>query len=203
MMENPHDREAEALKMLATAKEMIARTKSTVVDRSAYYFLWGTLVFVACISTYLLEQRNPERDIWLPWAILMPLGGIVSGFLMGRSRHRTHVQTYAEHYYDGVWLATGLAAAIIVFGNPILHYFQPQAVYVLISLLTGTAVYSSGQIMGLLTFKLGGLCWWCGALVMMIFPNVSHPLIMACVIIPGYILPGYLLRRSVRSLRTE
>jgi hypothetical protein len=203
VMENQNERETEALRILATAKEMIARTKFTVVDRSTFYFLWGALVFVASISSYILEQRDPGRDIWLPWAILMPFGGIVSGILMGRKRSRSHVQTYAEHTYDGVWLSTGLAAAIIVFGNPILHYFPPRATYVLISILAGLAVYSSGHIMGLVTFKLGGLSWWCGAVIMMIFPDKYHPLIMASVVLPGYLLPGYLLRRSVRSQHAE
>ncbi len=202
-MENSPEKSLNALKMLATANEMIARTKSTVVDRSSSYFVWGALLFIACISTYILEQRDPGRDIWLPWAILMPIGGVVSVIIMNRNRNRSHVQTYAEHTYDGVWLASGIAAAIIVIGNPILHYFPPRATYVLISILAGIAVYSSGHIMELLSFKLGGLSWWCGAVTMMLLPDKYHPLIMAGVVIPGYLIPGYLLWRSVRSVNAE
>lgn len=202
-MEKAREQDPEALKMLAIAREMIARTRSTVVDRSASYFLWGALVFVACISSYILEQRDPGQDIWLPWAILMPLGGVVSVILMNRNQKRAHVQTYAEHTYDGVWLATGIAAAVIVFGNPILHYFPPRATYVLVSILAGIAVFSSGHIMGLLSFKLGGLSWWCGAVIMMLLPDKYHPLIMASAVIPGYIIPGYLLWRSVRGLSAK
>lgn len=202
-MENAREQDSDALKMLAIASDMIARTKSTVVDRSAYYLVWGALLFVACISTYILELRAPGREVWLPWAILMPIGGIVSGVLTIRHRNRAHVQTYAEHTYDGVWLATGIAAAVILFGNPIVHYFPPRATYVLISLLAGIAVYSSGHIMGLLSFKLGGLSWWCGAVIMMLLPDKYHPLIMASIVIPGYLVPGYLLWRSARSLNAK
>ncbi len=202
-MENSREQDSDAQKMLAIASEMIARTKSTVVDRSAFYFVWGALLFVACILTYILEQRDPGRDIWLPWAILMPIGGIISVILMGRHRNRAHVQTHSEHTYDGVWLATGIAAAVIVFGNPILHYFPPRATYVLISILAGIAVYSSGHIMGLLSFKMGGLSWWYGAVIMMLLPDKYYPLIMASIVIPGYLIPGYLLWRSVRSLNAK
>lgn len=199
LMENSAEQNSDPLAMLATAHEMIARTKSTVVDRSFYYFLWGLLVCLACLMTFVLGQRDPQQVAWLPWAILMPLGAIVSAIRLGKNRKHAHVQTYAEHTYDGVWLATGLGAAVIVLGNPIVRYFPPQAIYVLLSILIGIAVYSSGHIMELLSFKLGGLLWWCGAVVMMLLPDKVHPLIMAAVIIPGYIVPGYLLWRSVRA----
>jgi len=133
----------------------------------------------------------------------MPLGAIISAIRLGRDRKRSRIRTHAEHSYDGVWLATGIWAAVITLGNPIFQYFPPQAIHVLISILVGIAVYSSGHIMGLLSFKIGALLWWSAAMIMMLVPDNFHSLIMAAAIIPGYILPGYLLRRSVRSMRTE
>lgn len=202
-MADTNENDTDALKMLADVKAMIARTRSTVVDRSSHFFLWGLLVIAACLWVYTSGRTDSGQGAWLPWAILMPLGAVTSCILIARDRRRSHVHTYAEHTYDGIWLATGLGAAVLVFGNLFFHYFPPEAIYVLVSVLAGVAVYASGHIMGLLSFRIGGVFWWCGAAAMMLLPVVYHPLIMAGAIIPGYLIPAVILKNHVRRTHRE
>ncbi len=179
---------------LQLVTEMIQRTKQRFVDRGAFFLLWGGLVFLACSLTFVLSQLNRESSIWFPWAILMPIGAVVSIFLMRKYQKRSKYTSYVEHAYDSIWLACGLAFFVIMFVNSITWSFPPKAIYPVISFIVGIAVFASGRIMEWTSLKIGGLFWWAGAVTMMLVPFHYHPLIMAIVIIPGHIIPGYLLK---------
>ena len=185
----------EAQQELQLIKEMIEKTKQKVVDRGSFFLLWGVMIFLTCSATFALTQLDNSSLQWLPWAILIPIGMIVSIFFMKKEDRRSKYTSYAEHSYNSVWLASGLAFFIFLFVNPITHTFSLEAVYPLTSLVIGIATFASGAIMAWTSLRVGGLFWWGGAVVMMFVPSHFHPLIMAIVIIPGQLIPGYLLKR--------
>ena len=196
--ENRVRQTADVHQELQLVAEMIQRTKQTVVDRGPFFLLWGGLVFLACSVTFALSQLDHESLIWLPWAILMPIGAIVSVFLMRKYLKQSEYTSYAEHSYDSVWLACGLAFFIMMFVNYITSFFPPKAVYPIISFIVGIGVFASGRIMEWTSLRIGGLFWWGGAVTMMLVPFQYHPLIVSVVIIPGHMIPGYLLKRQFR-----
>jgi hypothetical protein len=188
---------------LQLVKEMIQRTKQTVVNRGAFFLLWGGLVFLACLVTFALTQLELEPLIWVPWAILMPIGAIVSILLMRRYSKQSKYTSYVEHSYDSVWLACGIAFFIMMFVNSITSFFPPKAVYPIISFIVGIGVFASGGIMEWTSLRIGGLFLWGGAVTMMLVPFHYHTLIMSIVIIPGYMIPGYLLKRQFHAQSKE
>lgn len=181
---------------LQLVKEMIHKTKQKVVDRGAFFLLWGGLVFFACSATFTLTQLNHESLVWLPWAISMPIGVIVSIILSRKYSRQSKYTSYVEHSYNSVWLACGLAYFILMFVDSITSFFSPEAAYPVVSFIAGIGVFASGGIMEWTSLRVGGLFWWGGAAAMMFVPSHFHPLIMAIVIIPGHLIPGYLLKRQ-------
>lgn len=187
---------ADVSQELQLVKEMIQRTKQTVVDRGAFFLLWGGLVFLACSVTFALTLLDHESWIWVPWATLMPIGAITSVVLMRSYSRRSNYTSYVEHAYDSVWLACGVAFFLVMFVNSITWSFPPETIYPLISLIAGIGVLASGRMMEWTSLTVGGLFLWAGAVIMMLVPMGYHPLIMAIALIPGYIIPGYLLKRQ-------
>ena len=181
---------------LQVVKEMIQKTKQKAVDRGAFFLMWGSLVAIACFATFFLTELNQETLVWLPWATLMPIGMIISIFLMRRYSKKSKYTSYAESAYNSVWLACGIAFFIVVFMDSISPLFSTGAIYPVISLIAGIGIFASGGIMEWTSLKIGGLFWWAGAVTMMLVPTHYHPLIMAIVIIPGHLIPGYLLKRQ-------
>lgn len=184
---------------LQLVSEMIQRTKKTVVDRGAFFLLWGGLVFLACSVTFALTQLEHEPWIWVPWTVLMPAGAIVSIFLMRKYTKQSKYTSYVEHAYDSVWLACGLAFFTLMLVNYITWFFPPKTIYPVISFIIGIGVFASGRIMEWTSLRIGGLFWWGGAATMMLVPSEYHPLITAIIIVPGHIIPGYLLKRQFRA----
>jgi hypothetical protein len=189
---------SDAQQELQIVSEMIQRTKQTVVDRGAFFLLWGVLVSLACSVTFTLSELDHESLIWVPWAILMPIGAIISIFLQRKYTKQSRFTSYVEHSYDSIWLACGLAFFIMMAVNYITMFFPPKAIYPVISFIAGIGVFSSGRIMEWTSLSIGGLFLWGGAVTMMLVPFHYHPLIMSIVIIPGYIIPGSLLKRQLR-----
>lgn len=203
MEENGFKHITDANLELQLVKEMIQRTKRTVVNRGAFFLLWGGLVFLACLVTFALTQLELEPWIWVPWAILMPIGAIVSILLMRKYSKQSKYTSYVEHSYDSVWLACGIAFFLMMFVNSITSFFPPKAVYPIVSFIVGIGVFASGGIMEWTSLRIGGLFLWGGAVTMMLVPFDYHTLIMSIVIIPGYMIPGYLLKRKFRAQSKE
>lgn len=188
---------------LKLVTEMIQRTKQTVIDRGPFFLLWGGLVFLACSVTFALSQLDHESFIWLPWAILMPIGAIISVFLMRKYSNQSKYTSYVEHSYDSIWLACGLAFFILMLVNYLTWFFPPKTIYPVISFIIGIGVFASGRIMEWTSLRIGGLFWWGGAATMMLVPFEYHSLIMAIIIIPGHIIPGYLLKRQFYAQKKD
>jgi len=191
----------DVLQELHIVKEMIQKTKQKVVDRGAFFLLWGGLVFLSSSATFVLTELGYKKLIWLPLAILMSIGLIASMFLMREYSKRARYTSFVAHSYNSVWLACGLAFFILTFVNSITSFFSPEATYPIISFIAGIGVFASGGIMEWTSLRIGGLFWWGGAVVMMLVPSEFHPLILAIVIIPGHLIPGYLLKRQYSRAR--
>ncbi len=187
---------SEAIQELQLVNDMLQKTKQTVVDRGAFFLLWGGIVFFACSLVFALSKLGHESSEWLPWAILLPVGAILSMFLQRKYAKQTLRTTYIEHSYDSVWLACGIAFGILSFTNSIVSIIPPRADYPIVSFFVGIGLFASGGILEWTSLKIGGAVMWGGAVIMMLVPAQYHPLIMAIIIIPGYIVPGYLLKRQ-------
>ena len=71
---------------LQIIREMIATSKGNIRENSFFYLLWGWLVLIASLSHYVLIRLHIP-NAYLPWPILMSVGGIVSvvaGYRLGK-----------------------------------------------------------------------------------------------------------------------
>lgn len=80
---------------LGLIEEMISKAKNDINDNGLYFLFWGWLVFIAAISNYYLLVYTSFEYHSLPWMILMPFGGIVSGIIGFREKKKApKVRTY-------------------------------------------------------------------------------------------------------------
>ncbi len=181
-------------------KSMIERTRQNTVDRGAFFLLWGYLVFFANISTFICLTIHREEYVWIPWAVLMPLGAIVSIILVFRYRKNEQYKSYVEQASHSVWIACGIAFLIVGFIGPYSFKIDHTIINPMIALLAGIGVFASGGIMEWNPLRIGGLFLFAGVVFMLFTPANLHPLIMAIVIIPGYLVPGYMLKNKYKPV---
>ena len=96
-------------------------------------------------------------------------------------------------------MACGLVAVLIVFLFPLLDLYPLKAVPVLISLVMGIGLFITGTIFELKFVQLSSLVWWIGACIMAIVVGPYNFLIMAAMIVIGWIFPGFLLNKNYKT----
>ena len=184
--------EQESLKII---EQMIARAKNDMHDNGVMYLLWGYLVLIAALSNYILQFIVEYKYFWLPWAILMPLGGLISMILGPRMNKKEKVKTYVSEFLGYVIIAF-LAGLFVVL------FFMPKLglnCYPMVMLMYGIWLFISG---GALKFKpliIGGIINWVLAVAAFYVTFQYQLLIISAAVLLGYIIPGHLLNLQFRK----
>ena len=177
---------------LVLIRSMIDKTKDSVANDSFYFLLWGWLVFICCISSFVLLTYFQYPNHYLVW-LLMPIGGIISGIYSSRQSKIKRVKTFVEDALKQLWLALGLAFIVLVIVGAInQHSYNQMLTYYILLYAIGTFV--SGKMLQFKPFIIGGLINFGLVIVSILFDNEYQLLIGGLAILTSYIIPGHLLR---------
>ena len=196
-----NDQQLSKEKSLEIIHQMISEAKSNITDNGMGWLLWGTMIFLASLSTYFFMDIGSE-NIFLGWNIF---GGVTIILLIydvvkpGKKRVRTYVDDLLRVVNIGFFICLFiiiLSINISVSPNSGFGFFL--MIFAFLMLIKGGAVKSQ-SLMG------GAAVNWAGAIAMFINKDFKYDmLIMAGAVLIGYIIPGILLwlqykRSSVSS----
>lgn len=178
---------------LAVISEMIDNARERIADDGFFYLLWGYLVFAAAISHYILMEYVICDYPWIPWPVLMTLGGIFSAFAGYRksaaARHKTFFDTAATY----LWSAF-LIALFMILGFTGSGQIDPLVTYPLIMIIYGIGTWVSGGILKFTPLIIGGVICWVLAGIAFFYPFNVQILLLALSILLSYIIPGHMLK---------
>lgn len=178
-------------------EEMIANAKGNISEGSVFYLIWGWLVILAAaINYYLLVFMNYENH-WLPWPILMTLGGIISGIVGYRKGKSSNVKTYIERALQYLWLGFVITLLMVLFG---MVKLGPEKTYPIIIFLYGLGTFVSGGILKFRPLILGGIACWIIGMMAFYTDFQNQLLLISLAVLLSYIIPGHLLSKSKRNV---
>lgn len=179
-------------------REMLERTKTLTAQSWKYFYVWGVVIILAIIGSYVLAYLDLFRFIWVNWMGFSVIGAIISGYL-GSKEGKRGVTTYAQKVVISICYACGAGFILVAFVFPIMKVYDFGVIPILTSMVAGILVFSLGGVYrsGFLFFA-GGL-WWLGAFVMCFLPADYRPLISILLLIGGYLIPGYMLSRKYKK----
>ena len=138
---------------------------------------------------------------WLPWAILMPLGGIIN-FLLEFKNHKTQkVLTYSEKAIGWIWIGCGSAMFIIGFIAPASGIIGWEAISPLIAIIVGIGSLATSKIIEWKFLFYCSLLWWTSGIAMMFIHPYYHNLVFAVVVVIAYLTPGYMIRKQYKATK--
>jgi hypothetical protein len=156
---------------LRIIRSMIESTKQDLHDNGSWFLLWGWLVFIACITHYILMEMGFNQP-YLAW-ILMPIGGVIS-FVKGiREEKSQKVKTHIDEFMKHVLIAF-LVSLFIVLG------FGPKLLlntYPLIMMVYGFWLFISGGVINFRPLQIGGIINW-GLAIAAFFVGFKIQLVM-------------------------
>ena len=184
--------ERESLQLI---EQMMLTAKQEIGEDGIMYLAWGWLVLVAALTNYALQfiLQNPYH--WLPWAVLMPLGGIFSFIYGARKSKQQRVKTFVGEFLGYLGIAFGVCLFVVLFFG----YKLQLNCYPMVMLIYGIWLFVSG---GMLRFKpliIGGIINW-GFAIASFFVTFDIQLIfIAVAVLLGYIIPGHMLNQQFRK----
>lgn len=177
-------------KSLEIIQQMINQAKANFTDSGLSWLLWGTMIFLASLSTYFFIDLGSET-IFLGWNIF---GGVTILLLLYDvvKPKRKKVKTYVDELMRMVHIGFFVCIFIIIFSinesvGPNNGFGFLLMIFAFLMLIKGGAIKSKALMVG-------AVVNWAGAIAIFINKEFKYDmLIMAAAVLIGYIIPGLIL----------
>ena len=183
---------------LALINQMISKAKNEITDNGFGWLLWGGMIFLASMSTYIILEFDLDVDTFIGWNIfgLIAIPLMVYNLIRARKvlRTRTYVDELLNMFDVGFTICLFviiLSINISVSPNHGFGYFL--MVYAFLMLIQGSAIRFRPLFVG-------AIINWAGAVAIFFNDEFKYDmLITAIAVFIGYIIPGLMLRSQYRK----
>jgi hypothetical protein len=184
-MEN--DQRLSSEKSLEIIQQMIAQAKTNITDNGLSWLLWGTMLFLASLSTFIFIHIGSD-NLFLGWNIF---GAITIALLVYDvvKPKRKKVKTYVDDLMQMVDIGFFVSIFIIILAINI--SVRPNEGFGFMLMAFGFLMLAKG---GAIKSKALMVVNWAGAIAIFINKEFRYDmLIMAAAVLIGYIIPGIIL----------
>ncbi|HLX92525.1 MAG TPA: hypothetical protein VKR32_12630 [Puia sp.] len=176
-------------------QSMIDKTKASVADNSFYFLLWGWLVFVACVSQFVLKVIVDSRWHPIVWSVNI-IGIVLSIYHSVHEERKRRVRNYIDECLDYLWIS--IVVSYVLFGLAFARIGWENC-YTFYMMLYGLGSFVTGRLLKVQPLVWGAIASWALAVVSTFTRFDINILLCAAAILFSYIIPGYLLRKKYRE----
>ena len=183
---------------LEIIQQMIAQAKTNITDSGFGWLLWGTMIFLTCISTYIFIDIGSE-NIFLGWNIF----GLITVILLTYDIIK-HKKKQARTYVDDLLKLVDIGFIICLFTIiiSINVAVSPNSGFGFFLMIFAFLMLIKGGVVKSNSLMIGAVVNWAGAIAIFINKEFRYDmLIMAAAVLIGYIIPGLQLRSNYRKSR--
>jgi hypothetical protein len=180
---------------LKAIEAMIAQAKHRPGKADAVMtLLWGYLVAAAALLHWYLETVVHTPNAPMAW-MLMLAGAVVTSIVSWKTQQHQRVKTFIDNLIVQLWIAFGVSFVVlcVAMGPPSPH-FLPS-----VMLLYGGTMWVHGALLKFVPYQIGAVACWLGSALAFWLPPEQQLLVLAGVMIPGYLIPGHLLYAKTAS----
>ncbi|PIW69410.1 MAG: hypothetical protein COW08_07305 [Ignavibacteriales bacterium CG12_big_fil_rev_8_21_14_0_65_30_8] len=188
---------------LRYVKRIIEDSKNLVVDNGIGFIIWGLIIIVGLLGTYIdivLSGTQFSLEIW----IILILGGwLYSLYKWYINRDRKKRTTFAGRIMSATWLASGIAMTIIGFIGTYSGAYKSVYISPIIAVILGIAFYVSSFLYENKLMKFIAPLWWLGSIYMFFFPGIHTILVMVFLMLFLQVIPGIILYKKYKREQVE
>lgn len=179
---------------LKVIDEMIAQAKYRSHPVEGFVtLLWGLLTLSAALLHWYLSVVQEVSYAPAAW-MLMIVGIVVTLALIRKLKREKPIKTYVDTLVGQIWLAFMVSFGVLFFAlMPAHNLFLPMVI-----LLYGSAQWVHGALLKFMPYKVGAVAFWLASGIAFHLPKEQQLLVLAAVVVLGFIVPGYLLHTKSR-----
>lgn len=183
----------ESLKII---QQMITQAKVDITDNGIGWLLWGSLIFLTCISTYVFIDIG-SANIFLGWNIFGILTIVLLAIDLVRHKKKP-VRTYVGDLLKLVDIGFIICLFTVIFSINVA--VSPNSGFGFFLMIFAFLMLVKGGALKSRALMIGAAVNWAGALAIFVNKEFRYDmLIMAGAVLAGYIIPGLLLRNQYRK----
>jgi hypothetical protein len=192
----PDEQELSGEKSFEIIQQMIQNAKTSYTDNGVGWLLWGTMIFLASLSTYFLIEFN-YPNLFIGWNIFGGIAIVLLDYNFLKPAPR-QVRSYISDVLRYVDIGFTVCLFVIIFSinvsvGPNSGFGYLLMIYAFLMLVQS----------GALKFKplmYGAVVNWIGAIAIFINTEFKYDmLISAAAVFIGYIIPGLILRAQYKK----
>lgn len=185
-------------KSLEIIHQMISQAKSNITDSGLSWLLWGIMLFLTSIATYIFIDTG-SNNIFLGWNVFGVVTIVLLSYEMFMYKKKT-VRTYVDDLLRLVDIGFIICLFIIIFSINVA--VGPNAGFGFLPMIFAFLMLIKGGVIKSKALMIGAVVNWAGAIAIFINREFRYDmLIMAAAVLIGYIIPGFILRKQYKKAK--
>lgn len=189
--------EATALDQLSAIRAMINDTRRSAAHHWIHLMVWGVLGVIAAIASQLLLDTAHGAAIWLVWCTYWIVGSSLSTLIGVRTERRTRTRTFIDRIMSATWNAVSVTILLLLLAASI-GALPVQFLPAMIVLVAAAGLCINGALLEFWMLYAAAGLWWAGGVYTLFYPAQAF-LVVAVLIVLGYLAPAVMLRRQVAA----
>ena len=175
-------------------KKVIDDSRRATLDNGKYYILWGVVIGVASVGTYIGAVNKWDENFinWM-WMNCIIIGWVFSIIFGLQDRKKEKAKTFAGKMIMHTWIGAGISMAVIAFVGITSKVVPYDAICPLIAAVLGGANYISSRIQRSGLILAVAIGWWAGSALLFLMSGIEIMLVYGIMLILFSILPGVFL----------
>jgi hypothetical protein len=173
-------------------EDSILKTRQNLKENSFFFLFWGWLIIATCLIHFGLIYLFEYEHHWIPWPILMTLGGITSGVVGYRMNKKANYKTHLDNFMLWMWSSCGILFFIVAF----ISIYQGILPIPFILAIAGAGTLATGGLIKYTPVAIGGIILFVAAIISGMAPITFQLPLLAGGFALGYLFPGYMLKFS-------
>jgi len=191
-----NDQQLSKEKSLEIIHQMINQAKANITDSGLSWLLWGTMLFLTCLSTYFFIDTGAD-NIFMGWNIFGIITIVLLIFDIFKPKPKL-VRTYVDDLSKLVDIGFVISLFTVIFAMNVAT--SPNSGFGFMLMLFAFFMLIKGGMVRSKSLMVGAAVNWAGAIAVFINKEFKYDmLIMAAAVLIGYIIPGLLLRAQYRK----
>lgn len=174
-------------------KQIIDDSRSIIIDNGIEYIVWGILVILGLLSTYIEIIKHGEQYNTLVWIVLVSFGWGYSIYQAIKRKKSDNKITFAGKIVNSVWITAGINMTILGFAGTYSGAIKPVFISPVFATILGMAYYISSMMYDIKILKILAPMWWAGSIFLFLFPGIHTILVMAGLMLFLQVVPGIII----------
>lgn len=196
------EQKSQAVEDLKFVRKIMENCAKKQQDDGIYYIVWGGIVPIATVLTYLFIQLEKFTAISWLWVFSIALGFVIS-FFVGKNRNTKKAQTQGEKLQSIIWLACYISLFLMAVSAYISKTIGFNETMAMLSFILAIAVFVSGFLSGTTLLKIMAIGWWITGFICSFTTGYNASIVVAISTFCLFFIPGIILYNRAKKTKNE